>query len=85
MKRQLILALASSALATGVLAGSASAGAPVGGCPSGADWYLILPVHQPQPADKNGDGWLCRRDLNADLGGAFGGGFTFFDNVVREQ
>ena len=79
MTRRLTLALAAGALVAAIVPGPVSAGAPVGGCPTGdgADWFLILPQHQPQAADKNGDGWLCRRDLN-------NGFFTFHDNVVRE-
>jgi hypothetical protein len=79
MKRRLTHALAAGALVAAMVPGAASAGPPIGGCPTGAWWRLILPVHQPQPADHNGDGWLCR----LDLGGGFG--FTFFDNVVRER
>jgi hypothetical protein len=37
---------------------------------------MILPIHQPQAADHNGDGWLCRMDLRD-------GSFTFHDNTVR--
>lgn len=87
MKRRLIPALATGALVVAMIPGVVSAGAPVGGCPTadGSDWYLILPQHQPQPADKNGDGWLCRRDLSSGLGGPFLGGFTFHDNVVHER
>ena len=69
-------ALAAGALLATVIPGSAAAGPPVGGCPAGGGWYLILPIHQPQAADHNGDAWLCRLDLRS-------GGFTFFDNVVR--
>jgi hypothetical protein len=83
MKRRLILSLAASALAATMLPAAASAGAPIGGCPTGAEWQLIYPIHQPQAADMNGDGWLCRLDLNAGQGGPFGLGFTFFDNVVQ--
>jgi hypothetical protein len=61
-----------------MLPSAASAGAPVGGCPTGAAWYLVLPIHQPQAADKNGDRYLCRLDLAP-------GFFTFHDNVVRED
>jgi len=79
VKRRLTLALAAGALVAAMVPATASAGAPVGGCPTGdgADWFLVLPIHQPQAADKNGDQWLCRRDLNP-------GFFTFHDNVVRE-
>ena len=85
MKRRLIVALAAGALAAAMVPGAVSAGAPIGGCPAGAEWRLVFPVHQPQAADKNGDGWLCRLDLNSGMGGVLGGGFTFFDNVVRER
>ena len=83
MKRRLTQAMVAAALAP-TLPGAASAGAPVGGCPTGAEWHLIYPQHQPQAADHNGDGWLCTLNLNAEQGGVFGRGFTFFDNVVRE-
>lgn len=83
MKRRLVLSLAAGALAAAILPAAASASAPIGGCPTGAEWQLILPLHQPQAADKNGDGYLCRLDLNSGLGGVFGLGFTFFDNVVK--
>lgn len=84
MKRRLTLALAAGALAAAMLPAAASAGAPVGGCPTGADWQLVYPTHQPQAADKNGDGWLCRLllDASAPQGGRIGGGFTFRDNNV---
>ncbi len=65
--------------------GAASAGPPIGGCPTGSSWRLIFPQHQPQAADLNGDGWLCRMDLPSGTGGPFGLGFTFFDNVVPER
>jgi hypothetical protein len=83
MRRRLVLALASGALAAAMVPAAALAGAPVGGCPTGADWHLIYPIHQPQAADQNGDGWLCRLDLPSGQGGVFGLGFTFFDNVVQ--
>jgi hypothetical protein len=85
MKRRLALALAAGALATAMVPGAASAGDPIGECPAGwgAGWFLILPIHQPQTADHNGDGWLCRRDLSSDNSGPFGGGFTFRDNVLE--
>ena len=82
MKRRLTLALAAGALAAAIAPGAASAGAPIGGCPAGAGWHLIYPMHQPQAADRNGDGWLCTYDFPADMGGIFGLGFTFFDNVI---
>jgi hypothetical protein len=87
MKRRFALALAAGALVTAIVPGAVSAGDPIGGCPSGwgADWSLILPIHQPQAADHNGDGWLCRRDLPSDNGGPFGGGFTFRDNVLEPE
>jgi hypothetical protein len=83
MKRRLVLALAAGALAAAMLPAAASAGAPIGGCPTGAEWQLIYPIHQPQAADLNGDGWLCRLDLPSGQGGVLAGGFTFFDNVVQ--
>jgi hypothetical protein len=52
------------------------AAAPVGGCPTEARWRLIQRIHNPNPADLNGDGWLCRLDLPS-------GGLTGHDNVVR--
>ena len=85
MKRRLILALSAGVLTASIVPGAVSAGAPIGGCPAGAEWQLVLPVHQPQAADKNGDGWLCRLDLNSGMGGVLGLGFTFFDNVVQER
>lgn len=76
MHRKLSAAAAAAMLATMVFAGSVTAGPPVGGCPPGAWWRLIQPIHNPNPADLNGDGWLCRLDLP-------NGGFTGHDNVVR--
>jgi hypothetical protein len=76
MKRRLTLALAAGALVAAMVPATASAGAPVGGCPTGAWWRIILPIHQPQAADQNGDQLLCRLDLPS-------GSFTFHDNVVR--
>jgi hypothetical protein len=85
MKRRLILSVAAGALVAASVPAAASAGAAIGGCPTGADWQLVYPIHQPQAADKNGDGWLCRLLLNAPApqGGRIGGDFTFFDNDVR--
>ena len=83
MKRRVILALAAGALAVPIAPGAASAGAPIGGCPTGADWQLVYPVHQPSPADKNGDGYVCRLDLLPEVGGVLGIGFTRMDNVVQ--
>ena len=85
MKRRLILALSAGVLTASIVPGAVSAGAPIGGCPAGAEWQLVFPVHQPQAADKNGDGWLCRLDLKSGMGGVLGLGFTFFDNVVQER
>jgi hypothetical protein len=84
MKRRFGLALVAGALAMVMVPGAVSAGDPIGGCPAGwgAGWSLILPIHQPQAADHNADGWLCTRDLVSDMGGPFGGGFTFRDNVL---
>jgi hypothetical protein len=76
MRQMIIRASAAALLASLVWAGGLAAGAPVGGCPSGASWRMILPIHQPQAADHNGDGWLCRMDLRD-------GSFTFHDNTVR--
>ena len=85
MKRRVTLALAAGALVAVTVPGAASAEPPIGGCPTGAWWTRILPIHQPQPMDHNGDGWLCRLDLPSGRGGVLGGGFTFFDNVVPER
>ena len=78
MKRRLILAVAAGALAAAMIPGAVSAGAPVGGCPAGGHWQLVFPQHQPQPADKNGDGWLCRADFFV------GPGLLAIDNVVQK-
>jgi hypothetical protein len=77
IKRRLTLALATGALLVAMVPGTASAGPPVGGCPTGGHWELVLPRHQPQEADKNGDGWLCRADFFA------GPGLLAIDNVVQ--
>lgn len=82
MRRRFALALAAGALVAATLPGVAAAGDPVGGCPPGADWVLVLPIHQPQAMDHNGDGWLCRLNLPSGRGGVLAGGFTFFDDVV---
>jgi hypothetical protein len=79
MKRRLTLVLAAGALVAAMVPGTASAGAPIGGCPSGGQWQLILPQHQPQPEDRNGDGWLCRADFFV------GPGFLAIDNVVADR
>ena len=85
MKRRLALTFAAAALAVSMIPGGAAAGDPIGGCPAGwgAGWVLVLPIHQPQAADHNGDGWLCRHDLNSDNSGRLGLGFTFRDNVLE--
>lgn len=77
MKRRLILAVAAGALAAVMVPGAVSAGAPEGGCPTGGHWVLITPQHQPQAADKNGDGMLCKADFFV------GPGLLAIDNVVR--
>ena len=79
MRRILSLAAAAALLSSLVFAGAVAAGPPIGGCPTGTSWELILPQHQPQAADLNGDGWLCRLFVGID------GGFTFHDNVVRKR
>ena len=79
MKRRLILAVAAGALAAVMVPGAVSAGAPIGGCPAGGHWQLVLPQHQPQAADKNGDGWLCRADFFV------GPGLLAIDNVVQQD
>ncbi len=82
MRRRLTLALAAGALVAAMVPGAASAahgtGEPVGGCPPGGAWILVDPTHQPQPADHNGDGWLCRANFFV------GPGFLGIDNVVGE-
>jgi hypothetical protein len=72
--RRLIIALAMAALVAAMAPGVASGSPPIGGCPTGdgAGWYLVLPIHQPQAADHNGDQYLCKRDLS-------NGTFTFRD------
>ena len=78
MTRRLPRALAAGALISALVPGAASAGPPIGGCPTGGSWELRYPQHQPQPADLNGDGWVCRFLLP-------GGGFILIvDNVVPE-
>ena len=79
MKQRLTVALAAASLVAVVVPGAVSAGAPIGGCPTDASWVLVLPSHQPQPADKNGDGWLCRADFWV------GPGLLAIDNVVRNR
>lgn len=76
MQRRLTLALAAGAVAATMIPGAVAAGAPIGGCPN-TNWVLVLPAHQPQPADKNGDGWLCRADFWV------GPGLLAIDNVVQ--
>jgi hypothetical protein len=78
MKQRLTRALAAAAIVAAVMPGAASAGAPIGGCPAGGAWQLVFPQHQPQAADQNGDGWLCR------AGFFVGPGLLAIDNVVRE-
>ena len=78
MKRRLTFALAAGALAAAMVPGGVSAGAPIGGCP-GPKWQLVYPMHQPQAADKNGDGWLCRANFWV------GPGILAIDNVVQES
>ena len=79
MQRRLTLALATGAMAATMIPGAVTAGAPIGGCPTDASWVLVLPIHQPQAADKNGDGWLCRADFWV------GPGLLAVDNVVRNR
>lgn len=79
MRRIMSLAAAAALLASLLLAGAVAAGPPIGGCPTGTSWVLVLPQHQPQAADLNGDGWLCRLFIGTE------GDFTFFDNVVRDR
>jgi hypothetical protein len=76
MKRRLTLALVAGALVAALVPGAASAGDPIGGCPTGGEWELVYPQHQPQAADQNGDGWLCR------AGFFVGPGLLAIDNVV---
>lgn len=80
MKRRLTLALAAGALVVAMVPGAALAshgeGAPVGACPPGAAWSLVDPMHQPQAADHNRDGWLCR------AGFFVGPGFLAVDNSI---
>ena len=78
MKRRLILVLAAGALAAVMAPGAVSAGAPSGECP-GPNWILVTPQHQPQAADKNGDGKLCLADFWV------GPGILAIDNVVKER
>ena len=84
MIRRLMLSIAATSLAAAMLPALAVAGDPVGGCPTGADWFLVLPIHQPQAMDHNGDGWLCRLNLPSGQGGVLAGGFTFHDNDVPD-
>jgi hypothetical protein len=76
VRKIMSVAAASVLLSTVMVSGTVAAGPPIGGCPTGSWWRLILPIHQPQAADHNGDAWLCRLDLPS-------GSFTFHDNVVR--
>ena len=77
--RRILLLAAAALLSVLWFAGPVAAGPPVGGCPTGTSWEPVFPQHQPQAADLNGDGWLCRLFVGPD------GQFTFFDNVVRER
>ena len=79
MRRIVSLAAAAALLSSLVFAAAVAAGPPRGECPTGTSWELIEPRHQPQAADLNGDGQLCRLFIGPD------GSFTFFDNVVRER
>lgn len=79
MRRILSLAAAAALTATMLIAGTVAAAGPVGGCPSGGSWRLVFPIHQPQAADHNGDGWLCRADFWV------GPGLLAIDNVIRED
>lgn len=81
MKRPLLAV--SLALMTLLVFGQAAsaahgAGDPIGGCPRGGAWVLVDPIHQPQAADHNGDGWLCRANFFV------GPGFLGIDNVVGQ-
>lgn len=76
MRKRVSLAAATALLSTLAIAGAVSAGPPAAGCPSGSTWELFRPIHQPQAADHNGDGLICRRVLD-------NGSLVWFDNVVR--
>lgn len=77
MKQRLSLFLVAGALVAAMAPGVALAGPPVGGCPAGAQWQLVFPQHQPQPEDRNGDGWLCLARFFV------GPGLLPIDNVIR--
>ena len=76
MRRRVSLAAAAALLLTFAVAGVVSAEPPTAGCPSASTWELFRPIHQPQAADHNGDGLICRRILDNDF-------LVWFDNVVR--
>ena len=61
--RRVSLLTAVGVLATG--AATASAGKAIGGCP---DSYQLIKAKVDPIADKNGDGWICTKQIGAPPG-----------------
>ncbi len=79
-----------ASLGLGALAGPASAhpaGTP-GRCPNANGGWYLFHTHTPGPffvkADRNGNGWVCRKDIqsNGNGRGSTGHGHTVIDDRV---
>jgi len=67
VKRRIVSILMLGVLA-GLVPGVAHAGQPVGGCSTA--FSLTKTTKNTAPLDKNGDGWVCQKDIPAQPPGS---------------
>lgn len=73
MRRKILLgALLAALVAVLVLSATAMASQPIGGCP---DSFSLARAKVDPIVDKNGDGWICTKQLNP--------GFNDIDNNLN--
>lgn len=74
MRRKLVFGTLLAALvAVLAISGTAVASPKVGGCPDG---FSLIRAHVDPVVDKNGDGWICTKELSP--------GFNDIDNNLSQ-
>ena len=79
MRRRVLLgALLAAVVAVLAISGTAAAGQPINGC---TDSYSLIKAKVDPAVDKNGDGWICTKQIGGPPGTTI---FSDIDNNANQ-